>query len=269
MSNLGPVFICGGLIGIFLFILSPSASRRIQGVLPRADRPPDRFISSQTPRRGMLLATLAAASAADILPARKVGQVGLVLVCIVASVLYRYDPTRRVVGIVLAVLGLFATAYSVVDASCDGADTNIAFVAALALGGTFVFILFRLVFGVVGLSRGDGPASLIMLFGIVGLAVFVARPFGVDVLRLNGFKVGIALTVGLYLFVAAVSGILPGFAASILGVCMLAANISVAALPGECFAEARSITFAIIGGAVAWFAIGLWRSDSPRKRAET
>lgn len=257
---LGPLLVLGAL-GIVYSILSPSASRSVRGMFPRADRSPDRSIAGQTERRGAVLAALAAADLLELVEGTEFVTAASVAVVLAVAFRLAPDPVRYV----LATFGLLAATIQVFGpAACDVVvDERRALSIALAVGGVVAFSITRLMFNAAGFGRGS--VSILVLYGIVGLGFFVAAPFGEDLSTLLGFGGSLTAVVAAYVAVVVVAALLPDFTVGVVGITLLAARLSVAAVvQNSCDAHQGALIAVLAAFVLVWWMAGRFGADRTR-----
>lgn len=242
------------LLGIFR-LLAPSASRRVRGFYPRADRGLDRFISGQTERRGAVLAALAAANLSSEFTGAGGAAGDVILVGVLAAVAFRLWPLPT--GVTLGLFGTLAAVAAALGDSCAGVSPGRrALTIVVVLMGLATFGMLRLLFSGAGVGRGE--VSALALFGIVQLGTFVAAPFGLALTELTGFGDSLAAVVMLYGLVVVAAALLPDFTASVIGIALLAATLSADTVVGDTCTGRHGVVLAVlVGFAITWWLAGL------------
>lgn len=235
-----------------LRLLTPAGSRGLRGVLPNRDRPIDGSSAGRPTPRGVVLAALAAATLADAFGGDG-GAAGAALVlAFVSAIGYRWAP--RSTGLVLGGLGSLAALTRAFGDDCtDVADERRAITVALVVGGIALLVVLRVMFASVGIARGD-PTSLLVVFGVIALAGFVASPFGLAITELVDVGPPLLVLVAGYGLVVAAAALLPRFTSSVIGIALLSATLATTVMVSEtCAHRSTTILVGLVAFAVAWW----------------
>ena len=106
--------------------------------------------------------------------------------------------------------------------------------------------------------------SLLVLFGIAQLGLFVAAPFGQNLTALVGLDGSLAAVVGVYFVIVVGAALLPEFTAGAIGICCLAATLSVDFVVDTACGQRQGTQLAVLIG----FALLWWIAGALKRRAD-